>query len=96
MPKHTQIANGVYRKQRRHVEHVARLKPGGDAASHAGYIVVELCGSAQVVNNKLFQQPAAKPFLSWWRNRGPSVFFPSQVQHSFLHSPLHSHTAFGA
>src|ERR1700722_10716268 len=78
------------------LESGVRLKPSDDAASHAGYVVLELCVSAQVANDELFQQSTAETFLSRWRNRRPTVFFPTEVQHSFLHTPLHSHAAFGA
>jgi hypothetical protein len=57
-------------------EWYGRLKRGSDATSHAGRIVGELCVSAQVANNKLFEQSSAEPVLSWRRNPGTTAFFP--------------------
>lgn len=72
------------------------LKRGGDVTSHTERIITELYGSAQVVNNKLFEQPSAEPFSIWWRNRRTAAFFPIQVQHLLAHSPTHTHMAFRA
>jgi hypothetical protein len=55
----------------------ARLKPRGDATSHAGYVVVEFCVSAQVARNEFFQQPAAEPFSIWRRDGGAAAFLPA-------------------
>lgn len=72
------------------------LKRGSDTTSHARDIVNELCVPGQVANKDIFEQPTAKPFLRWWCNRGATAFFPIQLQHSSLHTPLHTYTTFGA
>src|SRR3977135_1633224 len=69
--------------------------PSGDSTSHAGHIVNELCVSAQISSNDLFEQLAAEPLLAWPRNCGAAAFLPIQVQHSIREDPPHTDTAFG-
>ena len=44
----------------------------------------------EVVNNELFEQPTAKPFAGRRGDGRAAIFFPMQMEHSCLHSPLHA------
>ena len=72
---------------------LSNLKLGGDLTFHAGYVVVERDGAAQVVADHCCEQPAAEPRSSRDFNRRPTGLFPIQMQHIFLDAPSDTYAA---
>ena len=58
--------------------------------------LIELYVSAQVANDKFFEQTSSEAFFVRRQYRGTATFSPLQAQHSFLCAPLHNDAAFRA
>src|SRR6185312_1863379 len=72
------------------------LKRGGNITAHAVDVVVQADMSAEISNNKLFDQAAAESFLRRPRYGRTATFFPIQAQLSFPHIPRHALKPFNA